>query len=698
MSSMNYSLCAAYPLRSKPDKLMLFRLADYNIYSREYMPVLYTDWATETDPKIIGAKPIDVYRNLTEVRKWDYDDDDRSRTFSHRADVAFFEIVFPKELRGINYSETKYIREILLTGFSLEENVSSDLMIVIGETASRYAVIYCKKSKLKMYADGRYAFSDNITDVLHATHFLQEYDILKTDIIDTADTGIILPDGTAAPIRYFYRFSELPPSIGQFQLFTLDAYIPQFISRYLRKNKDLAGIGNADIRRVTDTIQTILSNREYISDYFSITGYTQEHLCEQLSKYSADIIADIFSDEELDNAIRTTLLRSEKIKMRCFSIARDQWLQEHDEERIAVVEELSKLSESRVNLEQQYKNLSDQVAAQQSLMEELEANISQKKAEEKKIQSDIEEELRHFSENIIHSITISSIAQTTIAQGVDKFDNKPSLVKTNSFEVIGADDEIESKADFEECLSENLETLGYSAEDAVDLSQLITFCICNKLPLVIKNDGESITNAVSAMFGLSQTGIINLPSGFIDLDHLHAQIEQAVNIHAVAAIYVTGVFEGYSLSVYNSLKHFIKSHTAPIFVAIALDGIAPEMLPCTIWESAMYLNDDNIFQYAESAPLAMYESIPDINTSYAVKEIKGKLKELKPFMRFINRRFCIQLAKLMVDFNVTVTENAIILQQLFLLASSQDDIEKLNEVLKNYTISDKSKRLILKYM
>ena len=253
MSDMNYSLCAAYPLRNKPDKLMFFRLADYNAYSKEYMSVLREDWASEIEPKIIGAKPVEVRENLTEVRRWKYDEnDDRGHTFSFREDAAFYELLFPKELSGVSYSNTKTIREVLLSGFSVDAHTGSELLIVIGETASRYAAIHCSKNKLKSVGDGLYCFSDNITDVLHATHYLLEYDIKKTDVIDTADLGITTIDGVAAPTRYFFRFSELPQSNGKFRLFTVDTYIPQYISRYLRKNKEVAGIGNADIRKIAD--------------------------------------------------------------------------------------------------------------------------------------------------------------------------------------------------------------------------------------------------------------------------------------------------------------------------------------------------------------------------------------------------------------------------------------------------------------
>lgn len=698
MSDMNYSLCAAYPLRNKPDKLIFFRLADYDVYSREYTPILRTNWITEIEPKIIGAKPSDIRENLTEVRKWKYDDsDERGHTFSYRYDAAFFDIIFPKELSGINYSDTKRLREVLLTGFSLDEDVGADLLIVIGETASRYAAIYCAKNKLKLGVDGRYCFSDNIADVLHTTHFLPEYDIHKTDVIDTADIGITLTNGATAPTRYFYRFSELPQSNVQFHLFSLETYIPQFVARYLRKNKEVSGIGNADIRKITDTIQVILHNREYISEYFATTGYTQEHLCERLPEYSA-VIAEMFSDQELDDAIRTTLFSSEKIKNCCFDAARNEWMQEQDQQRTAILDELAKLTNSRAQLELQKEDILEQVASQRALSKELDESISEKKAEMAKLQSDIDAELRQFSDSVVHNIALTSVAQAVVAQGSDERDSKNSLIKTNSFEAIGADDEIDNRSDFEELLSENLEVLGYSAEDAVDLSQLITFCIYNKLPLVVANDSENIANAVSAMFGMSQTGILNLPSGFADIEKLQRQIEHMLKTYTATAIYVTGVFDGYSVSVFNALRHVIKESLTPVFVIISLDGINPEMLPHTIWESAVYLDDNSILQYAEDAPLSMCKTIPTIETQYSEKEVKAKLKELKPFMDLIDRRACIQLAKLMVDFDVDITDSATILQQLFAFASARNNVEKLNEVLKDYSISDKAKRLIQRYM
>ena len=43
MSDMNYSLCATFPLRNRPDKFVFFRLADFNPETMEscLVPGLY---------------------------------------------------------------------------------------------------------------------------------------------------------------------------------------------------------------------------------------------------------------------------------------------------------------------------------------------------------------------------------------------------------------------------------------------------------------------------------------------------------------------------------------------------------------------------------------------------------------------------------------------------------------------------------
>ena len=116
MSDMNYSLCATFPLRNRPDKFVFFRLADYNPETREYSTVEPSDGTLEIDPKIIGANPADVASNITQIRKWKFDEDygyDKRRTISYAYDEVSFEVIFLPELQGVEYSDTAKIRGVL---------------------------------------------------------------------------------------------------------------------------------------------------------------------------------------------------------------------------------------------------------------------------------------------------------------------------------------------------------------------------------------------------------------------------------------------------------------------------------------------------------------------------------------------------------------------------------------------------------
>ena len=95
MSDMNYSLCATFPLRNRPDKFVFFRLADFNPETGEYSSVEPTEGSFEIDPKIIGANPAEVVSNITQVRKWKFDEDygyEKRRTISYTHE----EVAHPK--------------------------------------------------------------------------------------------------------------------------------------------------------------------------------------------------------------------------------------------------------------------------------------------------------------------------------------------------------------------------------------------------------------------------------------------------------------------------------------------------------------------------------------------------------------------------------------------------------------------------
>ena len=197
---------------------------------------------------------------------------------------------------------------------------------------------------------------------------------------------------------------------------------------------------------------------------------------------------------------------------------------------------------------------------------------------------------------------------------------------------------------------------------------------------------------------MSQTGIVNIPSGFVNVEGLRSELTNAIAEHSATVFYVTGAFDGYSTGLFNTLRFVAKESSSPLLFVMSMDGLNANMLSRTVWESAVFLDDNSVLQYVREPVLSMYESVCAFNLDYAEKEIKEKLKELKPFAGLIDKRACIQLAKLLIDTNESINASAIGLQQLLVFAQAKGNADSVCEILKNAQISDKAKRLINDYL
>ena len=695
MSDMNYSLCATFPLRNRPDKFVFFRLADYNPETREYSTVEPTDGTLEIDPKIIGANPADVASNITQIRKWKFDEDygyDKRRTISYAYDEVAFEVIFLPELQGIEYSDTAKIRSILTDGFTLPENTCDDLLLAIGEAGSRLAVVYCPKYKLKN-TNGTYCVASNLSDMLHATHFLNEYDIRKADLISTEHLGITTADGDDIAPRYFYRFTSLPENGNTFNLFGIDAYIPQYLTKYLRKQKDIAGLSHTDIRKVVDLIQSILADENYASEFFVITGYDMDYVKGCLSQYDSTIFSGLLSDSDIDELVETCLYKSERIRVACLDVARIEWLTSKNSEKDKILASIASCQNEAEELSKKLQKQRMEVSQQQVLSDDLAHQIDEQQATLVKVKEDIANELRLFSENLAHSTALKTILQAPTANsGI----TLPSFIST--FDVKNSDETITDFDDFEDALSENLELVGYHSPESVDVAQLISFCIANKLPIITPGYHNSLAQCISATMGNSDLLTINLPSGQSSSTDLIKQIDLYVTSRPACAISITGVFDGYSLCIYNVLSNYLRNTNKPIVLLISLDGISASMLPSVLWDGAMFLDDDAILSYAATQVLQKYVFEEPAMRKYDKQDIQDARKIFKEFSAFISKRADILLSMFAAYARLPIDKHWILLQQLCLRAISSGQQENIIDLIDNLQITDEIRLRLKNYM
>ena len=675
MDEKMISLCISYPSWGDPDRQMLFRIADYYAEEDILYQVPFDDPEYAEEARRIGFHPKDAYPYMAELREWEYAVDDSNKTYSYFYSKNIYEIVFLPELENIDYSNSSAIRNVLTGGFTLDESVSENLLIVIGHTGTHYAVLQCRKNDLKHLSGNLCAFPSDIRDMMHATHYLKEYDLVDTQIISTDNQYISLVNGKAAT-RYFYNSTSLPGQMGIFHIVDFSKYIPLFVATYLKKNKETVQFSSGDIRKITDLLEVIFADQKHRDDFFACTGFTSEKLKELLPQYRTLLAELLLNDSAVETVIKHSLLADEMVWSRCVELVRTAWLKEQDTEKVRIQSEMSALKREKDSLDE---FVTASIKRKQELTTEissLEEQIDAKKAELNKIQVDIEAELSAFSDNIVHSTAMCAVAQkfagtqrTSVEGGADILLLNPVVEEKN--------DSLADCDDFQEALADNLLSIGYD-EDVVDaMAQLITYSMSSYLPILLSGNEDNISQCIAAMFG-SSIVTLNISSNNKPTDYIDG-VQSALEKNSV--ILVNGAFSGMSVEHFNAVRyHFAEKGYIVLF---SLDGMEVEMLPKMVFEKSTFLDcHQKITSYSFAALNGYKANLTDLRSTASGVEVGVQLKKLEPFIAsgIINRLVAISYAKFMAEIDCNIKKDWLWALQICVYAKSTHKTEVLVEV------------------
>lgn len=664
------------------NKIMLFRVADYDESCGKLINISFYD-TESSGPKIIGARPSELRSNMAILREWKYDGD-KTISFAYNYNYNIFEIVEPPELYGIEYSDSKAIRSALYRGLTLDENVSENLLIVIGQASTHKAVLFCRKNDLIKLDNQTYAVPTNTQDMLHSLHFLDEYDILSDDIVNTESSNISLPNGRKAPARKFYNALKLPEKVATLNLFGIEKYIPQYISSYLKKNKAILDFSAKDKKKIVDAVELILNDQKSLQEYFAPTCFNTEDLTSQISSYSNQIVSGILNDSEADQLISACLLDSNEIMSRCLEIVKRRWLEESDAERQAILEELAELQEHRATADSELKEIMSQKEKAETQIEELNKKIQEKEKEYEKVQEDIQSELKAFSNNIVHSTAICSLIGAIGANTSDNYCN--AVVQAYTPNYIIQDENPDEADDFQDYLADNLVQVGYDDKTAMEISQLLTHTIATRTPIILSNNENRISSCVAAMFATSYSEIIIFPD--TDLTALFKKIQSISVSEVTTVLLIKGAFSGFSSQHFEAFCGYANDKN--IILLFAAGETAPELLPKSALEKCFYLDCDQGLSFAESVCLKGFASnIATISRDYSVDEINDEKSRLKEFINagIIGNQAANHLAKFMVDITCNIKKDWILLQQLCVFARIENKSDDISAIFEENSIS-----------
>ncbi len=675
------SLCISYPVWGDPNKQMLFRIADY-IPEKDIMyqvPFNEPDYADGA--KKIGFNPKDAYQYMTELREWEYDEYESNKTWSYFYSKDIYEIVFLPELENIEYTNASAIRNVLTGGFTLDESVSENLLIVIGQTETHYAVLQCRKKDLRHLSGNLYAFPSDIRDMIHAMHYLKEYDLVNTQIISTDNQYISLANGKAAT-RYFYNSTTLPEQMGIFHIVDFSKYIPLFVTNYLKKNKETAQFSSSEIRKITDLLEVIFADQKHREEFFACTGFTAEKLEELLPQYRMLLVELLLNDSAVETVIKHSLLADETVWTRCIDLVRTAWLKEQDEEKVRIQSELEALKREKDSLDELVTASTRRKQELTTAISSLEEQIDAKKNELNKIQVDIEAELAAFSDNIVHSTAMCAVAQKFAGTQSTSVEGRADIILLKPV-VEEKNDSLADCDDFQEALADNLLCIGYD-EDVVDaMAQLITYSMTTYQPILLSGNEDDISQCIAAMFG-SSVVVLNICNGNSPTDYiepLKAQLE------GNTVILINGAFSGMSAEHFNAIRyHFSEKGYVVLF---SLDGADVEMLPKNVVEKSMFLACDRGINFYTPSGLNGYKvDLRELEPYSIGTVIDTQLAELEPFITagIINRLVAINYAKFMAHIDCKINKDWLVILQVCVYAKVTNKTEVLAQVLDDMGI------------
>lgn len=680
MNDKTISLCLSYANYKNPDYQILFRIADYNPNTDTIYAIPFSDEKYADTPKMIGAHPKELTSNMTVFRKWDYDIDDPSKTRSYEYNANIYEVIYPAELCDIEYSDTTNRRKVLCQGFSINDNVSDNILIAIGKNGTHNAVLYCRKRNLRKIKDGFYAISSNTNDMLHSTHFLNEYDISDSNIINSSNCNISLPNGKKAPIRYFYNSTNLPESTGIFHTIDFIKYIPAFISNYFRKNKSILQFSSNDIRKIVNIIESIFDNKEYIDDFFKYAGYSNEMLSELLLKYKQAIIDNLLENSSIDEIIQQCLLKDPQIYERYITLVKEAWLSEKSEEKERILVEIKALKNQYEKLKTDIISKATEEQLLNAEIEKAQKDLTSQREQLTKIKEDIELELKEFSNNIVHNTALCSIAQS-VCRPSDENKSTPVNLITLEPNAIDENEELDDYDDFQDALADNLIAIGYDGTVSDEMAQLISYSISAQLPILLTANEDEIAKCIAAMFS-TFVSVINIGIG-IDTSDIISSVKGQSN----KVILIHGAFSGLSAEFFNSIRYHLTDDGYVLL--FSLDSIDAGSIPKTIYEKSMYLECGSGFLFPQKSKIKSYNTKHTIfEKEYSKEDFLIQRKKLDSFVDngIINSVAASNYAKYMVDIRCNIKKDWLVLLQICVQAKAGYKSDTLKDILTQMDI------------
>lgn len=495
-----------------------------------------------------------------------------------------------------------------------------------------YGIIYCSKieKNLFYYKSEIPRFLDNILIHIGGSDFIlvnksnmEYFNILNGYIrIENKDYNVYRISGiqNIIPIlgnKYsVYKYTSLPQSIGVYKSDAEQKIIPietkktdmiesskskkttiwsnaitdsssnQPVRIIVPEKKAEAVKSNPVQKTIASSIQT---NEEMNKIHTEIEEKKAElkELSEQIETKNKDL--KIISNEYSKYLVEKTAIQSEiekkQTELKTLSDSQSDLLRQIEikkQELEQLPEQCKQLAEKKAEIqaevEKEQKNFEEQSEQHRKYAEELSKKCDELRREKEETEKEISEIATKITDTIARNSKIMPIVKAFF-EGVSGRKAVISLYRQGN-SVIANNSVISQLQHFVKNLSENLnEFIGYSSEDSLRLSQILSFAIGNRIPVLLPANEDLVAECAAAMFN-RPIKIINA-----DIDVPASAYNEPLNNLEPSVLLVNGAFDSLSAQYFNSLRYFSNKHI--LFFSVA--GLEPALMPKAVFDKAIYV-------------------------------------------------------------------------------------------------------------
>ncbi len=680
-----YSLCISYPNYKDTSKYITFRIAD--LYQNQFVKAVYpTQYESQKiedyHPKHIGFKHHEVSSIGVQVREWWIDS--YPRTASKIDNTPFYEVIFLEELDLCIINDSKVIQDILNKGFVMSEGISDNLLLVIGSTEDEYIVLECSKRNFQNI-NHIYKLPANTADMIHTQHYFKMNLIKKSDVLDTADVNISISFTEKAKTRFFYCFTYLPPTKEKFYLRDISEYIPLFLNRYIKQQKAVLSYSNGEIKSILNLIHGALTDQIAIKEFFSVTGYSFDHIIKSLENCQKDISNYFITNQDINVVIESYLYHSEEVYSKCLETVKSLWFSQKSLERdtlnIAIdtaKTKVSQLQTETLSLLKKKQDLSRQI-------DTLDTNLEVLLKQQQQLKIEIAQELKDFESNIVKQISTSALFKTlnsTFSYKNDATKASSNIIINNAQNptLLSTPDVLDSLEVLLEDLSDNFQAIGIQSEYSFEVAQALIATLYTHMGIVVPAYfARNFANAASAVIEASSSQVITLPSGYNDLLELTKLIKEST----AKVILIENALDSLTENLCVSL---VRDCTDKVLIFALNDSENISILNRGFWNFLRYFNLEEIINYPKQDELLYSKfSICDFEVIISEKAISSVAKDVSILCRDLNisKIHRLRYAEIMCIcheyFNASNINTILLLELIALCSQSEkEDILSIN--------------------